>query len=303
MFDGNFDCKDFRDECDISSASVSTPTHLIGNAVLEIFLWIQMLLSIIGNGIVIVKTPKELFNALRHRSTNRIAICNKIMILNLAIADFLMGCYLLFIIIKSLQFSGKYCSKLTEWLKGNQCAFVGVLAVVSSQTSVMLMVLMTSYRLYSITNPFRVKKVRTRAIYSVIGIVWFIAILISVIPLFPSLKNKFATVLVINQPYGSNRLSIQQLRNLTETANQLPSLNRSIPKASELSLKTFCNLFINGRTMPTYCNNATFKDYSVIGYYGSDGVCLPRFVQISVTNLLCLISLLFIVSVATSHIY
>ena len=280
IFDGNFDCKDFTDECGLSSTSVSTPTHLIGNVVLQIFLWIQMLLSIIGNGMVTAKTGVELYNALRRRlhNINRVGVCNKVMILNLAVSDFLMGCYLLLIIVKSLQFSGKYCSESIRWLKGNGCAFAGVLAVVSSQTSVMLMVLITTYRLYCIKNPFRAEKIRDRMVYFATIIIWLISLLLATVPLFPSLKNKFATALVIIQPYGSNRLSIQQLRSLTKTANQLPGLNLSIPEESELSVRTFCNLFINGKTMPSYCDNQTSADDNVIGYYGSDGVCLPRFV-------------------------
>jgi len=236
-----------------------------------------MLLSLIGNGIVIVKTLIDLSNALRRRlhcTINRVGVCNKIMIVNLAIADFLMGLYLFIIAVKSVEFAGIYCRHQQMWLTSDTCSYSGILAVVSSQTSVLLMVLMTSYRLYGIANPFSAERIRGRMIYLATVLIWIISFVIAIIP-----KNiqSFTSALFVNQPYGDNFLTMQELAtSLIANANKLPGINQTIPDVSSLDIEAFCRLFPTNSSMPTYCANKELLQNYVVGYYGSDGVCLPR---------------------------
>ena len=279
LFDGINDCNDFTDECNITDTSVSSQTHLVGSDPLRICLWILMLLSLIGNGIVIGRTVKELLIALRRRlhcSINRVGVCNKIMILNLAVSDFLMGIYLLIIAIKNAEFSGSYCREQRQWLLSSSCAFAGILAVISSEASAFLMVLMTSYRLYGVTNPFRAEKLRCKIIYFATGVVWVVSLLLAIIPIFPSLRLKFASAIVVDHPYRTNILTITSMSQLIRKANRLPGSNLRIPEPSTLDIQTFCSLFVN-RSLPSYCDNLNAFDENYIqGFYASDGVCLPR---------------------------
>ena len=280
VFDGIYDCNDFSDECDFSNTSVSSPTHLIRYPFLYIFLWILMFLSVVGNGIVIVGTLKQ-FYATRRRfhSMNRVGVCNKIMILNLAVSDFLMGIYLFVIAVKSAEFSGNYCRHSQAWLQSSLCEFAGILALISSEASVFLMVLMTSYRLYGVTNPFRAEKLRCKIIYFATGFIWFLSILFAIVPIFPSLKLSFASAILVSHPYGTNMLTIPHLLRLTSNANRLPGINFTIREPTVLNLQSFCELFERG-SMPSYCYNQTEVGDYVFGYYGDDGVCLPRLVSI-----------------------
>ena len=235
-----------------------------------------MLLSLSGNGIVICKTILDLYNAVYRRlhcSINRVGVCNKIMILNLAISDFLMGIYLFIIAVKSVEFSGRYCEVRQDWLMSSTCSFAGILAVVSSEASVLLMVLMTSYRLYGFTNPFNAEKLGSKIIYFATGIIWIFSLLLGIIPV---LQTNFASTLFVNQPYGSNSFTISDLSNIFKKAKRLPVLNNSISGPTDLSVSTFCNLFVSGVSMPDYCENPDEVMNATSGYYGSDGVCLPR---------------------------
>ena len=276
-FDGSFDCDDFSDECVISDSSVSSPAHLIRSGFLNVCLWIIMVLSLIGNGIVIIRTLMDLYNALRRRlpcTINRVGVCNKIMIVNLAIADFLMGVYLLIIAVKSVEFSGFYCRQRQAWRTSYLCSSAGVLAVISSQTSVLLMVLMTSYRLYGIANPFSAERIRGRMIYLATVVIWIVSFVIAVIPTVSTLDRSFVTSIFVIQPYGENILTVNALSDLITNANKLPGQNRAIPFRSSLDIEGFCSLFSNGKSLPAFCDNSTLENS--IGYYGSDGVCLPR---------------------------
>jgi len=279
ILDGINDCDDFTDECTFSKPSVSSTTQLVSNDGLRACLWIFMLLSLVGNGIVIGRTIYELLNATRrrlHYSISRVGVCNKIMILNLAASDFLMGIYLLIIAIKSAEFSGNYCREQQNWLLSNSCAFAGILAVISSEASAFLMVLMTSYRLYGVTNPFRAEKLRCKIIYFATGFVWILSLLLAIIPVFPSLKTNFASAMIVNHPYKTGMLTMTQLSDLFMRANRLPGLNSYFPKPSALDFQTFCDLFANSSSMPSFCINLNDIDNKIQGYYGSDGVCLPR---------------------------
>ena len=278
-YDGTFDCDDFSDECDIFNRSVSSRTDLIGSPGLRVWLWLLMLLSLIGNGIVISKTLIELYNALRRRlhcTINRVGVCNKIMIVNLAVADFLMGVYLLIIAIKSVEFSGVYCMKQNAWLTSVQCEHAGLLAVLSSQTSVFLMVLMTSYRLYGIANPFSAERIRGRIIYLATLVIWVLSFSIAIIPLIPAWEEIFVSGIVVNQPYGYNILTMQDLSNsLISNANRLPGFRDKIPNAIALNVNTFCNIFDKNSSLPSYCRDTNLLR-NTVSYYASDGVCLPR---------------------------
>ena len=283
LFDGIYDCDDFSDECDLSNTGVSSATHLIRYEILLIFLWMMMFFSVVGNAIVIFETLKKLC-ATRRRlrsAVNHVSICNKIMVLNLAMSDFLMGIYLFIIAAKSAEFSGDYCRHSQAWLRSSLCELAGILALISSEASVFLMVLMTSFRLYGVTNPFQAKNFRCGIIWLAAGFIWVLSVLFAIIPIFPSLKFNFAGAILINHPYGTNMLTIPDLLRLTSNANRLPGINFSIPEPTVLNLQSFCKLFESG-SMPTYCYNQTKAD--VFGYYGNDGVCLSRLVSI-----LCLI--------------
>jgi len=63
-----------------------------------------------------------------------------------------MGIYLLVLGIADAAFSGFYCKHRFSWLTGTTCKVMGVFVVISSEVSVMTMVLLTASRLYTVTN-------------------------------------------------------------------------------------------------------------------------------------------------------
>ena len=239
-----------------------------------------MFFSLTGNAVVLIKTALELNHALRRRSRssiNRIDVCNKIMILNLSFSDILLGLYLLLIAVKTIEFSGVYCKIKFEWLQSAECSFLGVLAVISSQTSVFLMVLMTSYRLYGVIKPFRANKMRNKIIYVAVACIWFLSLIIALVPIIPSFKLFFDSRLYVNQPYGLGFfLSFTDLENFFKEANRLPGIRNSLPTPTNLTIQTFCNLFTHSASKPLYCNLNQQNTSNTIGYYGFEGVCLPR---------------------------
>ena len=279
-FDGTFDCKDYSDECIFTNTSISSRTNLIGSALLRVVVWILMFLSLVGNGFVIFKTSIEIYQEMHkplHCTESTIGDCNRIMILNLAFADFLMGVYLFIIAVKSVEFSGFYCVNQLQWITGNQCAAAGVLAVLSSQASVFLLVLMTSHRLFGVKRPFSAGRFKRRALCLTVLLIWIISFAIAIIPIIPSAH--FVSGITINQPYTSSRyLTPNQLYyNLISVANRLPGVKQIEVLETAFDIYSFCSLFQQSASIPSYCHMPELlQNNYFVGYYGSNDVCLPR---------------------------
>ena len=72
------------------------------------------------------------------------------LILNLAMADFLMGVYLIMLGIARAVSDGIFYRHKLNWRSGATCQAMEVLVVLSSETSVLTMVLLAANRLYVI---------------------------------------------------------------------------------------------------------------------------------------------------------
>ena len=83
---------------------------------------------------------------------------NHWLILNLSFSDFLMGIYLISLGIAGLRLSGRFCQHQLEWCSGVICEAMGSLAIIASEASVLTMVMLTAFRLYTVFNVSRTKK-------------------------------------------------------------------------------------------------------------------------------------------------
>jgi len=61
-----------------------------------------------------------------------------------------MGVYLIMLGIAGVVYSGRYCTLSLEWLSSPACTTMGVLVVLSSETSMITMVLLTIGRVYAV---------------------------------------------------------------------------------------------------------------------------------------------------------
>ena len=83
---------------------------------------------------------------------SRTAYANHVLIVNLACADLLMGVYMLILSIMDAIYSGVYCLESVEWLYSYTCIMLGTLVVLSSQASVLTLVVLSTARLHTIMN-------------------------------------------------------------------------------------------------------------------------------------------------------
>ena len=262
--DGNQDCDDNRDEkdCKDNENSVfSSEQEMIASSALKSCFWIMGIVVISGNLYVITSTVLnqtiKLNKSLRYQN---------VIILNISIADMIMGIYLLSIAVYSAYYSGYYGQINFKWRSSLRCSLIGSLAVLSSEASCFFMVLLTSCHLYTIHKPFSTLLTSTRKSKLVIISVWFMAFIIASLPI-PHLNVSY---FVQNKVEFSNlftRSKIWNKEKITKFACRLAML-----KSMEFNCNDwdFIKSFLKNNN-PEYFPGAEF------GYYGQTNVCMPRF--------------------------
>ncbi|XP_078483949.1 glycoprotein 330-like [Ciona intestinalis] len=208
---GVLDCKHGQnDECQNCAISpFSTDAFLISNYFLQAFIWIVGFLAIFGNIAVLVHNGLQMYE---NKNTSAIAYCNRILVLNLAMSDFLLGVYLLSIGIVNSVYANTYCVTDIEWRTSVSCAGLGSIALISVQTSVFILTIMTTFRLILVTQPFN-STVRVEVIGGVLALAWAFSFVIALVPHSWGLLDYFSSkAWLTDNPYlfVTNRTDVEQ---------------------------------------------------------------------------------------------
>jgi hypothetical protein len=165
------------DECLPNADEFSSCNDLMRNEVLSSVLWIIGFGSLLGNlGVFIFKIFFD---------SQTLKKGHGIFILNLSISDFLMGVYLIIIASADVHYRGRYVWNDIHWRHSITCQIAGILATISSETSVLLLCFITIDRLIVVKYPFgQFRFTRSKALLCT-GITWSVTILLAVIPLIP----------------------------------------------------------------------------------------------------------------------
>ena len=160
-------------DCESPVDEFSSCDDLLKNNTLQICIWILGILAFLGNLFVIIWRIID-------KEENRV---HSLLLTNLAVADMLMGVYLLTIAILDVTWRGEYFKHDIDWRSGLGCQIVGVLSMLSSEVSVLILTIITMDRFLCIVYPFKFKRLTFKtASFACIG-VWNFGAVISVIPI------------------------------------------------------------------------------------------------------------------------
>ncbi|XP_045206138.2 G-protein coupled receptor GRL101-like [Mercenaria mercenaria] len=178
-------CYLLESSCYPSKDEFSSCGDLMRNPVLQAVLWLVGLAALFGN------LGSVLFRLVYDRE--RLKIGYGIFVTNLAVADFLMGVYLIMIAIADSLFRGRYIYEDEQWRNSKWCVLAGVLSTVSSEASVLFLCLITLDRLLVIKYPFGTVRFGPNKAYICCLTSWIIAFTLALIPLFYTgyFMNKF----------------------------------------------------------------------------------------------------------------
>lgn len=163
-----------EDNCLPHQDEFSSCADLMRNEVLRSLVWIIGLFSLLGNASSLV------YRIVYDRE--RLKLGYGIFVSNLAVADFLMGFYLIIIASADAFLRGNYITHDETWRTSGWCKFAGVLSTLSSEASVFFIFWITVDRFLVIKYPFGQVRFTTKYAITASVISWFIAIGISIIP-------------------------------------------------------------------------------------------------------------------------
>ena len=281
VLDGNFDCLDHRDECpEIEKDKYSSTTQLIKSKILKCLIWFTGLFAIFGNLTVFCFTAHKL-HSLRSRK-NSVPYCNRLLIAHLSLADLLQGISLITLAASSSKMSGDYCAKDLIWRSSYTCSTIGFLTVLSSQTCLNILVILTGARLLVVARRrhFQRRVVSFRICWLLCSAAWLFALVFAA---FPLLNQRFSAskVFIDRNVHVSRKLNSIYMTNLIDYSARLTSM-LNYDKSIYLEQKVMNVDDVNNLMKYLRSINGTKNNYEVvlhgyIGYYSSKSVCLPDY--------------------------
>ena len=220
------------------------------------------ILVTVGNSYVIITTMTLLKKMKSRKDIN----FQHFIVLNISIADFIMGIYLITIASFDASFSGIYGAVDRKWRSSLQCSIIGSLAVISSEASCFLMLVLTGFRLKNIINAIASLTASLRPWKICIFAAWLFSVFFGIVPILPQASQYFYHSFSYSTSFPNGTW---YLRSLEQFACRLSALrNTAIEFAGDKchSVKTF--LASNS------LNNASLQFF---GYYGETSVSMPRF--------------------------
>ena len=240
----------------------SSETEMIANPVIKSTFWIIGFIVIIGNTYVIVS--KIAF--VKRNQIRSVSVFQHVILLNISIADFIMGVYLLTTAAFSIKFSEFYGSVDREWRSSLKCSIVGSLSVLSSQASCFFMVALTALRLLGVFCPVKSLSASLRPWKVSVLAIWLLSLSLSIAPILKEDSPYFVHTISFSSRYHQNRT--MNFSEFKKFMCRYAVLNNTAIKDSGNELQSVVTFL---RSLPDSEPVRTF------GYYGETSVCMPRF--------------------------
>ncbi|XP_017052302.1 relaxin receptor 2 [Drosophila ficusphila] len=159
--------------CKPSTDGVSSFQDLLSKPVLRYSAWVMATLTIAGNVLV-------LWGRFIYRDEN---VAVTMVIRNLALADMLMGFYLVTIGVQDYRYRNEYYKVVLDWISSWQCTVIGTLAVSSSEVSMLILAFMSLERFLLIADPFRGhRSIGSRVMWLALICIWITGVGLAVVP-------------------------------------------------------------------------------------------------------------------------
>ena len=270
--DGAVDCDDESDETNCPDFSrrddtlFASDSEMISNPAIRFAFWIMGFFVIFGNSYVIISTIAYIKSIEKANQTTNF---QHIIILNIAIADFIMGIYLLTIAAYSVAYSKIYGDVDGEWRSSLNCSIVGSLVIISSETSCFLMVVLTVFRLIHITNPIASLTFSLLPWKMCLSAVWLFSFLLSFVPILDITAHYFVHTVSFTSKFNRNGSWYMDVNKLKQFACRYAVLSNTTITNHGNDLRSI-KLFLKSH-LP---NSGLVRNF---GYYGETSVCMPRF--------------------------
>ena len=167
--------KAIRDDlvCESTDNKFSSCDDMMKYPSIRACLWVLGILAFCGNLFVLIwrlLVPDD----------NRV---QSLLLSNLAVADFLMGVYLLTLAILDTMWKGEYFKHDVWWRNSLPCRVVGATSMLSSEVSVAMLTITTADRLICVVFALKFERLTVKSAYVVCLCVWLVGMIISILPI------------------------------------------------------------------------------------------------------------------------
>ncbi|XP_050725676.1 relaxin receptor 2-like [Eriocheir sinensis] len=159
-------------DCWPKTDGVSSFEHLLGHERLRVVVWLVAMATLVGN-----------LTVLGGRCC--IGDDNKVLSLfirNLAVADLMTGLYLVVVAAKDVLFRARYNEHAYYWMASWQCTATGILAMTSTEVSVLILSFMSVERWLCISWPLRAPRVSLPLAKVTLVFMWVVGFALAVGP-------------------------------------------------------------------------------------------------------------------------
>jgi len=161
-------------KCRPNTDGLSSNENLLNRELIRIILWVIAIFTLIGNTLVLLGR-----GLLKEQQNSKVPID---FIRSLAVADILMGLYLIFIAIQDMVYREVYHQYSHEWTTSWGCTIVGVMAMTSTEVSLVLLAFMSMERFLCIASPFGYTKLSQRAAKISLALIWALGLIMAILP-------------------------------------------------------------------------------------------------------------------------
>ncbi len=145
------------------------------NRILQISMWIIACFSIPSNVIV-------LYLKLSARTETDIQEVAVVLISNLSVSDLIMGVYMLLIACADFVYGDEYFIYADQWRESFMCKIANFFVVLSVETSLAIIILMTVDRYLCLVYPFNLSKhLRRKTALLLVGAIWLVTLPLSLL--------------------------------------------------------------------------------------------------------------------------
>ena len=140
-----------------------TCNHLLSLTALSVFIWIIGCSAIFGNIFVVW------WKQLKQRAENKV---QSLLLSNLAMSDLLMGIYMIIIASADVYYGQYFPMNAESWRSSVLCRVAGILAITSSEASVLFVTFISIDRCITIKFPYSIHKLRVKSTRLISVLVW-----------------------------------------------------------------------------------------------------------------------------------
>ncbi|XP_076819319.1 lutropin-choriogonadotropic hormone receptor-like [Clavelina lepadiformis] len=169
-------------KCDQKPDNFSPCENLLGTTALVIASWVVSWLAVFGNLFIVFMLLA--ITVERSRSHQRHLSAPKFLILNLAIADFCMGMYILALTVMDGKSAGRYYVFAPEWQMFGGCDVFGFFSIFASQLSIYTLSVISLERWYAIRFAIQLdKRMTPKCARIVMAVGWVACLILATLPL------------------------------------------------------------------------------------------------------------------------